>query len=300
MRRWILLAVVVFAVIDLGVLAVGYRARAGVLPPWQVEKPRFSMAPASEPAASESPAPTITGPVMLAVDASGLVIRATRGACEARFDSTAVVAVGQVRSSDGLTTVEVPDVVEVLGVAVLPDGHLRVAGLDSECHAVYVDSTDGGRSWERQASAGIWRLAPDTTADAVSGPLGKDVATPCVPSQVVNLPDGRALVSCGTGTFYVLGSNAKPAARAAGGFTSLTVAPGARAGDFYAFGTTADCLARVGSVVIGRAKVALRACLGDDDLAPLAIASAGNLVVVQVGELLQASEDGASSFDTVG
>lgn len=301
MRRWVLVAVVVFTVLDLVVLAVAYRARAGVLPPWQVEQPRFSEPPASEATASASPTGPISGPVMLAVDASGLVLRATRGACEPRFNSTAQVAVGQVRSGEGLASVEVPDVVEVLGIAVLPGGHLRVAGLDAGCQPVYQDSTDGGQSWKRLAAAGIWRLDRDTTALSVTGPsFGEPAPLDCVPHQLVNMPDLRALVSCDSGSFYVLTPTGKPLPRAAGGFTSLSAAAGTRPGDFYVLGTTEACLAQLGDVLSGRQSVVNRACFSAKDNPPLGIASAGNLVVVQVGDQLAASEDGGRTFDTVG
>ena len=60
-----------------------------------------------------------------------------------------------------MTPVDLPEVAEVLGVAILPNDHLRVSGLDQDCEAINVDSTDSGQTWQlpTAAPAGIWRLA---------------------------------------------------------------------------------------------------------------------------------------------
>jgi hypothetical protein len=303
MRRWIMVALVVFAVLDLAVLAVGYRTRSGVLPPWQVQEPRFRMQPAALSTVPATPASenAIAGPVLMAVDATGLVVRATRGACQERFDNPAQVSVGSVRDGNGLADVDVPDVIEVLGVSVLPDSHLRVAGLDQDCQVVTVDSTDQGQTWKRLASAGIWRLDGDTTAAVVTGPAGKAVPLSCVPRQLLNLPATRALASCDGGAFYVLATAAEPAPLTADGYSGLSVSAATRAGDYYTLGTTDDCVAQVGVLARNRQTVRAADCLDSDTepRSPLAIASAGDLVVVQIGEQLMASEDRGSSFDVV-
>jgi hypothetical protein len=316
MRRWLIVVVAVLAVLDLGVLAVGYRARAGTLPAWQVPEPAFGWQPPSgpsgdAPATSSGTIDTITGPVLMAVDADGLVLRATRGACEERFANTAQVAVGSI--SSGVKAVELPALAEVLGVAILPDDHLRVSGLrpkegpDGPCAPVTFDSTDSGQTWEplpEGAAAGIWRLDPDTTADRVTGPAGGVTQLDCVPLQLSNLPGSRAAVSCDGGAFYIVAPRTAPLPLGAGGYDDLSVAAGPRTGRFYVFGSTADCPAQVASASAEQQAVVALECLDPDEVdshkAPLAIAAAGGQVVVQLGNDLMVSDDGGQSFTPVG
>ena len=176
-RRWVTALVVVLAVLDLVVLAVGYRARSGVLPAFSAPEASFSMIPASTPgAATTGDEAGVVFPVLMAVDADGLVLRATRGACEDRFHNPAQVAVGSVTAA--MTPADLPDLEEVLGLAILPDGHLRVSGLDRDCEVMAVDSTDAGRTWRtlgENEPAGVWRLDRDTTAESVTGPAGTEL-----------------------------------------------------------------------------------------------------------------------------
>jgi hypothetical protein len=298
MRRWLTVVVVVLAVLDLAVLAVGYRARAGVTPRG-VPEAAFTMLPPS----SESSTPTgesITGPVLMAVDADGLLLRASRGACQAQFANPAQVAVGSV--SAGVTAVDLPALGEVLGVGILPDDHLRVSGLTPQCDPATFDSTDSGKTWQRlraTAPAGIWRLDADTTADQVTGPAGGTIPLACAPQNISNLADSRGAVSCLNGAFYVLAPRAKPVALAASGYDQLSVAGGLRAGRYFVLGATAQCPAQVGTAAAGLQSVSSLECLGGDR-APLGIAAAGNNVVVQVGNDLMVSDDGGQNFSAVG
>ncbi len=301
-RRWVTVLVVVLAVLDVVVLAVGYRARSGVLPAFSAPEASFSIIPASTPGA------TTTGdeaglvfPVLMAVDAEGLVLRATRGACEARFHNPAQVAVGSVTAA--MTPADIPDLDEVLGLAILRDDHLRVSGLDDECRVMAVDSTDSGRTWQTLGEgepAGVWRLDRDTTAESVTGPTGTKLALDCVPASLTNLPDRRAAIACQSGLIYVVGPGSAPAALSAGGFANVSVAGAPRSGRLLVFGSTDECPAQVGALGPAQQPVRMLDCLDLDAAAPLGIAAAGGYVVVQIGDDVMVSEDAGRTFDAAG
>ena len=195
MRRWLIVVVAVLAVLDLAVLAMGYQARAGALPGWGEPEPAFTMLPPGTPSgtpsgsSTDATTDTITGPVLMAVDADGLVLRATRGACQERFANPAQVAVGSV--STGVTAVEIPALTEVLGVAILPDDHLRVSGLQrneasEECVAVTFDSTDSGRPGSscrrrRPASGDSTGTPPPPGSPVRPAGVSSSAAWPCRP-----------------------------------------------------------------------------------------------------------------------
>jgi hypothetical protein len=303
MRRWITLLVVVLAVLDVAVLAVGYRTRSGVLPAFSTPEASYTMLPPSAAEASSTPdsEATVVGPVLMAVNADGLVLRATRGACEERFDNHAQVAVGSVHAV-GMTPADVPDLAEVLGVAILPDDHLRMAGLNDECEPMTVDSTDSGQSWQTlgiNEPAGIWHLDPDTTADTVTGPAGSDIPVTCIPVYLTNLPDRRGAISCGGGVIYALAPGSAPIPLSASDFDEPSVAGAPRAGRYYVFGPTAGCEAQVAALAEAQQSLTKLTCIGEDRV-PQAIAAAGRYVVVQIGDDVMVSEDAGRSFVAAG
>ncbi len=177
-RRWVV-ALAVLVVLDVLVLAFGYRARHGVLPPMQRTTTSFSVA--ASPSAIPTDAPgsdDISAPLLLGANADGVVLRATRGACEERFGRTARFWTGTVSDDAPLAEVEVPAVKEVLGLVVNANGSMRVAGLDAKCDPMTMDSDDGGASWQSAAVAkgpGIWTLPADTTATNVTAPAGRQI-----------------------------------------------------------------------------------------------------------------------------
>jgi hypothetical protein len=301
-RRWVTVLVAVLAVLDVVVLAVGYRARSGVLPAFSAPDASFSMIPASTPgAATTGDEAGMAFPVLMAVDAEGLVLRATRGACEDRFHNPAQVAVGSVTAA--MTPVDIPDLEEVLGLAILPDDHLRVSGLDDDCHVMAVDSTDSGRTWRtlgENEPAGVWRLDRDTTADSVTGPAGTSLPLDCVPASLSNLPDRRAAIACQSGMIYAVGPGSAPAALSAGGFAKVSVAGAPRSDRFFVFGSTDACPAQVGALGQTQQPINNLACLDVDGAAPLGIAAAGGYVVVQIGDDVMVSEDGGRKFVAAG
>jgi hypothetical protein len=162
-----------------------------------------------------------------------------------------------------------------------------------------VDSHDGGDSWQSSPDAGIWRLSPDTTAASIIGPKGSDLPTQCAPSQLLNLPQRRGIASCSSGTFFPLVPGQQPVNVAAGDFRDLSVAPGSQDGHYFVFGRTSDCAAQVADVKVADNSVTNLLCLGNDR-APLAIATAADSVVVQVGDDLMVSDDGGEHFAAVG
>jgi hypothetical protein len=187
---------------------------------------------------------------------------------------------------------------EILGLMVYVDGRLRVTGLDPDCEPVTYDSVDEGETWEAVPEPGIWRLDKDTTAAAVIGPAGATIEVPCRPTQMVNLPLARAVASCEAGLFFLLAVNQDPVQMFAEDYhaVSATVAPGT--GRYYVFGV-ADCGAQVGLVDTAEQSSARLACIENGQVTPFAIAAAGKWVVVQGGDAIWASTDGAESFDEV-
>ena len=294
---------VVLAVLDLVVLGVGYRARGGDLPPLQRTSPSFPV-PTGTPTGETDPVEaedSITGPLLLGVNASGMILRATRGACEERSGEPTRVSVGtvdDVRAGGELADVTAPDVLEVLGLMVYADGSMRVSGLDQDCASVTFDSNDEGATWTPVAVPGIRRLPGDTTASDVLGPRNQKLTVGCPPTQLVNLPGRRAVASCESTAFFPLPSGAQLLTLQALGFDQLSVTPSPDEGRYYAFGATAGCGAQVGEVDAETQSIDERACLGDGR-APLAIAAAGDLIVLQVGNSVVVSDDGGDNFSPV-
>ncbi len=198
MRGRELAALVALLVVDILVLVLGYRAHTGSLPPLQRSASAFDVDPTSGelPTGVPTDDDAVVGPVLLGVNAAGDVLRATRGACEARFDNPARIWTGNVGDGVALTPVDPPAIHEVLGLMVYADGTLRVSGLDEDCEPVTFDSTDSGSSWAPSDVSKVWRLFPDVQATPVTGPAGEAVRAPCPASQIVNLPGQKAIASC--------------------------------------------------------------------------------------------------------
>lgn len=295
-RRWSIILVAALVVLDLVVLAVGYRTRSGALPPWQVEDPSFPTSPTGTQDATTGAGGGISAPLLLAVNADGVVLRATRGACQPQYHKTVEVGVGTIGTDAEPKAVAVEGLAEVLGLMVYPDDSMRIAGLDSGCDPVSYSSSDLGRTWQSSAGSGpgIWALDPDTTQPSMTGPFGRSVHMDCTPDQVVNLPDRKALAMCASTTFYQLAQGKAPAPIQANGFSQLSAVPARESGHFYVFGTT-SCGARVGEVVADVQAVNQLNCFGKD-VAPLAIGVSGDRIVVQVGDQMQVSTDGGQTF----
>jgi hypothetical protein len=306
MRRWVTALVVVLAVLDVVVIAVGIRTRSGVLPAFSAPEASYRMIPAGstepEPTPTAGGEASLVGPVLMAVDAEGLVLRATRGACEARFDNPTQVAIGSVKTA-AMTPADLPDLAEVLGVAILPGDHLRVSGLDHKCRVMTVDSTDSGQTWrtlDESQPAGVWRFDPDTTAESVTGPAGSRVPVDCVPSSMTNLPAGRGAITCQGGVIDVLTPGFGAAPLSVPGYENLSVAGAPRADRYFVFGSTPACPAQVAALRGAQQSVTQLDCVGVDGAVPQAIAAAGGYVVVQIGDDVMVSEDAGQTFVAAG
>jgi hypothetical protein len=307
MRRWTTVALVVLAVLDVVVLVLGYRALDGSLPPLQNEAPPLvfsTPSPGETPTSGEPEEDTVTGPLLLGANRAGDVLRATRGACQASFDNPARVWVANI-DTGLLEEVEVLGLREALGLMVYADGTFRISGLDEGCEAVTFESDDGGATWPAADNAEIWRLSSDTTANSVIGPAGDaDVPVDCPARQLLNLPGRKALASCSATSFFVLPPPDEEAnLLSVAGYEQLSVAPGDGVGRYFVFGATERCDAHLGEFDASTASVSPIACLHDDEIgprAPLAIARAGDRLVVQGGNDLMVSSDGGSEFTPVG
>ncbi len=302
MRRWATPLLAALLVLDLVVLVFGVRSRSGDLPPFQRGAGQTFAGDPSGPPTSEAPTdePTIEGPLMLAADADGLVLRATRGACEARFERPARFWVGHLDDDAGLQPVDVPTLREVLGLVVV-DGTLRISGLDDQCAPATVVSTDEGATWGPSDAADMWLLKADTTALSVTRPKGTSLDLDCAPAQVVNLPSRRAIVSCtGTPGFYVVSVAPTAVSIGAEGYTSLVATPKpGTTGQYYVFGSNANCVAQVATVSADSQAPVVGKCF-DGNRGALAVATAGDRVLVQVGEDLMVSDNGGADFTPVG
>ncbi len=77
-----------------------------------------------------TPTTQVVGPVLLGVNAAGEVLRATRGACEERFDNPARIWAGNVDDGVAPSAGRASGIREVLGLMVVRRRALRVSGLD--------------------------------------------------------------------------------------------------------------------------------------------------------------------------
>jgi hypothetical protein len=301
MRRRTFAAFTALVVVDFAVLILGYRAHTGSLPPLQRSAGAFEVTdlPTAEPTATPADDDTVIGPVLLGVNAAGDVLRATRGACEEQFDNQARIWTGNVGDGERLALVELPGIREVLGLIVYAKGKLRVSGLDDACDRVTFDSDDGGASWQASPDSALWRLSGDTTANTVINPLDDEKDVPCPGVQMVNLPKRRAIAACSSATYSILAGGEVTASPSVSDYDQLSVTAGPTRGSYVVFGTTQDCLASVGVAVPDVPDVDQLQCFNENK-APLAIASAGDLLVVQLGNDLRVSRDGGATFDTVG
>ncbi len=306
MRGRTLAALAALAVVDVAVVAVGYRAHTGNLPPMQRSSVGFevSQTPTAAPTGPPADDDSVVGPILLGVNKAGDVLRATRGACEERFDNPTRLWAGNVDDGVALTAVEPPPGLrEVLGLMVYADGRFRVSGLElveEKCEPVTFDSTDGGATWQANDDAvTIWRLAGDTTASRVTGPRGAEIGTPCVAVQIVNLLPTRAIASCERLNYFTLAPGEPGRTLTANDYKQLSVTAGPDDERYFVLGATPDCAASVGLSSPEDQSVDELECFGDDR-APLAIASADGVLVVQLGNDLLVSEDDGESFDTVG
>jgi hypothetical protein len=304
MRRWSTAAVVLLVVLDVVVLAMGYRARGGHLPPLQSQTTALLIAPASATETTSEPGEDqLRGPVLLGANAEGAVLRAARGACQASFDNPAEVWVGSVEGGP-LQLVQIPGLLEVLGLMVYGDSSLRISGLDESCEPATFDSKDGGDTWTTVSSAGIWRLNSDTTADSVIGPVDDDELTlGCAAKNIVNLRGRRATASCASTDAFDLRPNEQPTVVSVPDYSQISITAAPEAGRYYVFGVSGGCDAQVGVVAADAESVTAKACLDDDTLgsrAPLAIATAGDRVIVQVGDDLMVSDDEGETFTVFG
>jgi len=306
MRGRALAGLAALFVVDLLVVFLGYRAHTGVLPPLQREAPAFEVDPTSEEQPTSAPvdADEVVGPALLSINAAGDVLRATRGACDPAADNAARIWTGNIDDGAALTMVEAPGISEVLGLMVLPGGVLRMSGLDDGCEPVVLDSTDAGASWISNATAGLWTLLTDDEATGVLNPAGDLLEAPCPSTQVVNLRRGRAVFSCESSTFFAVDRSVDPDTESAQAlpapdYADLSATAGFDEGTFFVFGGTAECTASFAVAVPAVPRVTEQECF-EEQKAPLAIASAGDLLVIQLGNDLRVSRDQGETFDPVG
>ena len=302
MRGRTLAALAALAVVDVAVLALGYRAQTGTLPPLQRSSEAFEVAqsPTSQPTGSPT-GDDVVGPVLLGVNAAGDVLRATRGACEERFDNPTRIWAGNVDDGVALAAVEVPpDLREVLGLMVYPDRTLRVSGLDEQCDPLTFDSTDAGATWQVSDDvATVWRMSGDVTAATVTGPRGSTLAVPCAVSQIVNLPARRAVASCRQSNYFTLAAGEQVISLIASDYSQLSVTPAPADDGYFVLGETGECTASFGIAVPEDQSVDELECF-QEDKAPLAIASAEGLLLIQLGNDLRVSRDDGETFEPVG
>lgn len=304
MRGRTLAALIALAVVDLLVLVLGYRAYTGSVPPLQRSASGFGVdrLPTAEPTTEVPDTDAdveVEGPLLLGVNADGDVLRATRGACEERFDNPARIWSGNVRDGAPLAPVDPPAIREILGLMVFADRSLRVSGLDDACRPVTYDSADSGASWVSNDDSGIWRMFADVQASSVTGPAGLTTEVPCPAAGIVNLAGRRAVGSCASQVYFLLVPGQPARELIAEEYSQLSVTTGFDPDSYFLFGATDKCAASVAVARTVAATVEEVDCF-DEDKTPLAIASAGRLLVLQLGNDLMVSRDEGDSFETVG
>lgn len=238
---------------------------------------------ASSPA-DASEGSDVSAPLFLAGGPDGRLVRATRGACEPRATEQARVWVGP---AEDLAPVEVPGLVEVLGV-VWSGGTLSLTGADADCELRGWTSQDRGASWAQgRVDRSVWRLDLDRTASVVHGPGGgppEEIA--CVPSGVQGA-GARAVVVCRDSVASV-GSSPQDAQQVfSAPLVGAALADGPSA--MLVLTTTDGC------ATLGRARtdgsIQRLACIARD-AAALGVARSGDRLFVQAGRDLYASSDG--------
>jgi hypothetical protein len=114
----------------------------------------------------------------------------------------------------------------------------------------------------------------------------------------VNLPARRALASCPEVSYFALAAGVPVAALTASDYSQLNVAPGPDDERYFVLGATAECTASFGIATPVDQSVEELTCFAEDK-APLAIASAAGLLVIQLGNDLRVSRDDGETFETV-
>ena len=186
---------------------------------------------------------------------------------------------------DGLT--------ETLRVQVVTDGSLQVIGRTDQCQVAQWTSQDAGKTWSRTDGApSTWYLAPSPAKRAVFSPDGRR-GTPCVPVSlstvgvdVVRLlcDDGKVLGTSDGGTTWVaLG-------RLDGAVSIRFTSPG----DGVAVAAQDGCPAAVMKTADGGTTWTRKVCLAGDQ--PRAVGAGGDLVVAQVGDVVDVSTDGGVTW----
>jgi hypothetical protein len=299
-ERWGIALLVAFVALDLVLVALAVRHTSQAPPPAPAPAARSEADPSdigsdagSSPSPSASAASTPAGrsaqPV-LAVTSDGTVVRATRGSCS---DGTApVVDVSQQRGR-GLTSGSVHGLSQTLRVVADSDTDLSIVGLDSACDVATFTSSDGGGSWSsRDGAAGLWRPSPAPRKAVVYSPRGR-YRTPCSPKALAPVDGGVARLLCRDGR--VSGTS-----DAGSSWLTLGQLDGAVAmsfetpGDGVAVAEQSDCDAAVMRTSDGGASWVEVSCL--EGGAPRAVTSAGDTVLAQVGDRLQISTDGGSTW----
>lgn len=290
---------------------VGLVAANLILLAWAVLD-RPSLSPASpargaRPAPSQpAPLPEFTGPVALAVDGSGAVLRVSAGSCDDEQPAARAwlaAPAGPVRAvaEPGLRTV---------GTAVVVEGDFVVVGRDDACRPAAARSADRGRSWRRVEVPAAWtaeRLA-DTAVPQELGPDGRAPAAVEVrdPARQVHEPSAscdpvRGLSTTADGVPYLVCEHGAVLAIPRDAPTGPWELEGVRYASLrtpregVALVTDPDCDARAYVLSDGGADWLPAQCLGHGK-EPLGVVLGERLAVAQVGRELMVSSDGGRTW----
>ena len=114
----------------------------------------------------------------------------------------------------------------------------------------------------------------------------------------MNLPARRALASCTRVNYFELVPGGEVAPLTAADYSQLSATPGPEDQSYLLLGTTADCTASLAIAKPQDPSVDELQCF-DEDKAPLAIASAEGIVVLQLGDDLRVSRDDGQTFESL-
>ena len=293
------IGIVAFVVVDVVLVALAIRHTRAAPPDLDESaltipsaSPEETRAPKDRrPSQSDSATPDAGDePLYMSLAQDGSLIKATRGSCQDDVQPVVSVSTDQGRTfSEGA----IREVTEILRVQANAADDLWVVALTGDCEVQTFVTGDRGESWRRTPNAdAAWYLVDDPTRARIHTPEGT-VDTPCTPTSLSTIDAGALRVLCendriigtdDTGRSWVtLGSLEDAVALR---FTSP--------GDGYAVGPGADCEAAVFQTANGGARWEQIRCF--DGGQPRSIAAEAEVVAAQIGDDLQVSADGGSTW----
>jgi photosystem II stability/assembly factor-like uncharacterized protein len=246
---------------------------------------------ATSPGVHPSHAALPAGPVYLAVAPDGTLLRATRGSCGPGAAPRVAV------STDGgakFRRLQVDKSLRaVLAVRSESADDLSLVGADTDCDVHAYSGDAHSSSWDHTTGTqGRWHLQPNAKRSAVAAPSGP-VDMPCTPISLTVVASGGPRVLCDTGT--ILGSADTGKTWVALGHLADAVAiEYVSPSHGYAAAPHGSCPAAVLETTDGGTSWSSLKCFRGSK--PRSVAARGDMVAVQMGDVVHVSTDGGKSW----